>query len=407
MSPSGTGAPRSGGERSPSATGALAPRRPLRLAYLSIGRHIHTSRWLTWFSRRGHEVHLLTVQPGPIESVRVHDITPPPGPKPLRYALGLIKVRRILKRLDPDLLHTHFLTGYGYWGVFSGWRPFVLTVWGDDVYVTPHQNRLKKGLARRALRGADYITGDSRDILDGCIRLGAPPDRLEVIQWGVDFEVFNPSVSGDGIRSRLGVPDRAPIVLSTRSFTQPYYNIDLIITTAAEVRKRVPEAHYVFAGLEGTDDRFRDLAREAGLTENVHWVGRIPHGELPSYLNAATVFVTVPSVDATAVSLLEAMACRCGIVATDLPSAREWIRDQETGLTVRPRDSRELTAAILRLIEDSALREKLGRAAEACVRLRADHDQNMARVEEIYYSLCQGRPVRPPDHEDFRHHPHA
>jgi glycosyltransferase involved in cell wall biosynthesis len=363
----------------------------MRLVYLSIGRHIHTTRWLTWFARRGHEVHLLTVQPGPVDGVRVHDITPPPGPKPLRYAWGLVTVRRLLRRLDPDLLHAHFLTGYGYWGAFSGRRPLVITVWGDDVYVTPHETALKNRLARRSLRSADYVTGDSRDIVDACIALGVSPERAEVVQWGVDFGRFHSGVSGDGVRERLGIPGDAPVVLSTRSFTQPYYNIDLIIETAVRVRSRHPEVHYIFAGLEGTDDRFRALAREMGLDRNVHWVGRIPHEELPAYLNAATVFVTVPSVDATAVSLLDAMACRCAVVATALPSALEWIRHEVTGLAVPPRNGDALVAAVTRLIGAPRLRDRLGEAAESEVRARADHDRNMGRVEAIYRSLVEGR----------------
>jgi glycosyltransferase involved in cell wall biosynthesis len=181
------------------------------------------------------------------------------------------------------------------------------------------------------------------------------------------------------------------VVLSTRSFTQPYYNIDLIIETAVRVRARHPGVHYIFAGLEGTDVRFRSLAREVGLEENVHWVGRIPHEELPAYLNAATVFVTVPSVDATAVSLLEAMACGGAVVATALPSAREWIRPEETGLTVPPRNRDALVSAVTRLIGDAPLRERLGQAAEREVRARADHDRSMARVEEIYTSLIDGK----------------
>ena len=116
----------------------------LRIAYLSIGRHIHTRRWLGWFAERGHEVHLLTVQPGPMPGVTVHDITTTGPTKPLRYARSLRRVKRILRELEPDLLHTHFLTGYGYWGVFSGFHPFVMTVWGDDVYVTPHETPVKR-----------------------------------------------------------------------------------------------------------------------------------------------------------------------------------------------------------------------------------------------------------------------
>jgi L-malate glycosyltransferase len=373
----------------------------LRLAFLSIGRHIHTERWLTWFARRGHEVHLLTVQPGPMPGVEVHDITPPPGPKPLRYALGLITVKRILRRLRPTLLHAHFLTGYGYWGVFSGYRPFLVTVWGDDVYVTPHQTVIKNRLARKALREADFVTGDSRDIVEACLRLGARSDRVEVVQWGVDFAQFHPGDprAAAAVRERLGIAPDAPVVLSTRSFTQPYYNIELIVDTAVRVRERFPGVHYIFAGNEGDDAALRARANRLGAGSWMHWAGRIPHAELPAWIQAGSVFVTVPSVDATAVSLLEAMACRAAVVASDLPSAREWIRDGETGLTVGAGDAQALVHAIERFLADAELRGKLGRAAEAEVRARADHDRNMARMEEIYVAFARGERPKPPARE--------
>jgi glycosyltransferase involved in cell wall biosynthesis len=369
----------------------MKERKPLRLAYLSIGRHIHTERWLTWFVRRGHEVHLLTIQPGPLPGVEVHDIMPlVTWPKPLRYALGLIKVKSILRRLAPDLLHTHFLTGYGYWGVFSGRRPFLITVWGDDVYVTPHQTALKNRLARMALKEADYVTGDSKDIIKACVDLGARADRVEVVQWGVDFDKFNPEVPASSVRDRLGIPTDAPIVLSTRSFTQPYYNIDLVVETAVRIHEMHPKVHYIVAGLEGDDARFRDQAETAGMTGWIHWVGRIPHPELPAYLNAASVFLSVPSVDATAVSLLEAMACGTPVVATNLPSAVEWIRDGETGLTVPVRDADALVDAVDQFLSDPDLGGRLGRRAHDEVRAHANHDRNMSRVEDIYYRLVEG-----------------
>ena len=275
--------------------------------------------------------------------------------------------------------------------MFSGFHPFVMTVWGDDVYVTPHETPIKKWLARKALREADWVTGDSRDIVDACISLGSDPRRSEVVQWGVDFRDFHPEVSGVPVRERLGIPVDAPVVLSTRSFTQPYYNIDLVVDTAAAVRERFPGVHYIIAGNEGDDAGFRARAEAAGLTDRVHWPGRIPHGDLPGWVAAADVYLTIPSVDATAVSLLEAMAMGRAIVATDLESAAEWVRDDDTGLLVRPRDAAGLVEAITRYLGDPALRARVGEAAVREARARADHDAHMRRMESICLDLVEGR----------------
>jgi glycosyltransferase involved in cell wall biosynthesis len=361
----------------------------MRLAYLSIGRHVHTERWIRYFRDRGHECHLFTVQPGPIDGVQVHDISTAAPLKPLRYWRSLGVLKRKLRELQPDLLHTHFLTGYGYWGDFSGFRPNVLTVWGDDVYVTPHENRLKRHLAGRALVNADAITGDSKDILRDCVKLGADPRRCYEVQWGVDFETFRPGRRSDA-RARLGIPEDAAVIFSPRSFTQPYYNIDVIIEATAALLPRYPRLHVVFAGYEGDQTPFQAKARAAGLTERTHFLGRIPHEEFADHVAAFDIFVSVPSVDATAVSLLEAMACGRAIVVSSLASAMEWIEDGKNGEVVKPRDVGALSTALTKLIEDDALRARYGEKCVGIVRGRADHATNMDRVERLYAHLVNG-----------------
>ena len=361
----------------------------MRIAYLSIGRHVHTERWIRYFASRGDECHLLTVQPGPIEGVTVHDITTRALTKPLRYMKSLGEVRSILQEIRPDLLHTHFLTGYGYWGHFSGFSPNVLTVWGDDVYVTPHQNVLKKWLARKALRSAAAVTGDSVDILQDCARLGASADRCYEIQWGVDFDRFRPGVPSK-VREELGISADAPVIFSPRSFTQPYYNIDVIIAAAARAAKERPELQVIFAGYEGDQTPFVDKARALGLDGRAHFVGRIPHERFAEYLVACDVFVSVPSVDATAVSLLEAMACGRAIVVSSLASSVEWIFDGKNGEVVPPRDEDALVGAILKLVDDPDLRRRYGDACVGEVHRRADHETNMEWMGALYRQLVHG-----------------
>ncbi len=308
-------------------------------------------------------------------------------------------MRKILDRVQPDLLNTHFLTGYGYWGDFSGFHPNILTVWGDDVYVTPHENPLKGWLARRALRHAEFVTGDSADILSACVGLGTSPQRCYEVLWGVDFQAFRPDRPQE-VRQRLGIGGDDVVLFSPRSFTQPYYNIDVIIRAVKEVVDRRSDVHVVFAGYEGDQRPFQQQARDAGLTERTHFVGRIPHAEFGAYLAACDVFISVPSVDATAVSLLEAMSCARAIVVSDLPSSTEWITDGESGRVVKARDARALARVLMELTHDPALRTLLGAGALAVARRYAGFDQNMARVGALV-DACLEDFCNPP--EDLPH----
>ncbi len=355
----------------------------MRLAFLSIGRHIHTERWIRWFAQRGDECHLLTVQPGDVEGVTVHDIRAGFGPKPLRYAFSLRVVKRLLREIRPDVLNTHFLTGYGYWGHFSGVHPNVLTVWGDDVYVTPFESPLKNWLARKALLSCDALTGDSTDILEVASDLGADPERSFRVLWGVDFDRFRPREAGEW-RAALGFGPDDVVHFSPRSYTQPYYNIDVIIAAAARVRERDPRSRFVFSGYEGDPAPFEARVREAGIGDVTRVLGRIPHHEFATALAGCDVFLSVPSVDATAVSLLEAMATGCAIVVSALPSSVEWVRDGESALVVAPRDEDGLVDAMLRYARDADMRRAHGERAVADVRAVAGFEQNMELVAAIF-----------------------
>jgi len=360
----------------------------MRIAYLSIGGHIHTERWLSYFVDRGHDVHLITTDPVPIKGVTVHELNTGIPWKPLHYGVGICKLRRILSRIKPDLLHTHFLQGFGYWSVFAGMKPMIITVWGDDVYKAPHMSRLRNWLSRRAVKMADAITGDSNDILGEVEQLGAEKEKLHLVLWGVVFDLFHPN-DGRDFRREWDIPEDAPMILSTRSFSRSYYNIDVILEMVPRLVARVPGAVVVFSAYDGDGLDLKRRAAELGVEDSVRFVGRIDHDRLPQAHGAADVFLTVPSLDATSVSLLEAMSCGNAIIASDLPSNREWISDGINGLIVAPRDVEALTKKTVELLGDPELRKRFG---ERCIEIaheRAGYEENMSRVERLCESVIE------------------
>jgi glycosyltransferase involved in cell wall biosynthesis len=191
------------------------------------------------------------------------------------------------------------------------------------------------------------------------------------------------------VRERLGIPADAPVVISIRSFTQAYYNIDVIVRAIPGILEKRPDAHFIIAGNEGDDTEFQTLARELSIDERAHFVGKIPHHDLPAYLVTSDAFLSVPSVDATAVSLLEAMACGTPVVVSSLDSALEWVTDGENGLVVSPRDQAALESAVLSLIDSPERRKKFGSISVGIVRERADHDAHMTRMEELCLELVE------------------
>ncbi len=155
-------------------------------------------RWAAEFDRRGHRVTLLVpsgleILPGLAPGVRVERFQPHTAWRMRR--LGMIATRRSMReavaRVKPDILHVHHLTVNGFRAWMSGFHPYVVTVWGDDVLIDVKHSRRAWLLARLTLRSADLVTSISRHAVNAAIAAGARRSRTRVIHFGVDVDLFS------------------------------------------------------------------------------------------------------------------------------------------------------------------------------------------------------------------------
>ena len=103
----------------------------------------------------------------------------------------------------------------------------------------------------------------------------------------------------------------------------------------------------------------------AGVADRVHFLGAVPHRELPGVLRAADAFVlTTEPPESFGIVLIEAMACGLPVIATDYPGVRAVVDDQ-TGIVVPPGDPAPVAVAIERLAGDAEARKRMGAAGRA------------------------------------------
>ncbi|MBI3746292.1 MAG: glycosyltransferase [Chloroflexi bacterium] len=367
--------------------------RPLSLAYLGDPNSVHTRRWITFFAERGHRVHLLVpddqpIEPGLDERIRVGVFTIS-RPLPIR-GLASLRTRRSLGRAlheaRPDVLHAHFLRRYGWMANLSGFRPFAITVWGSDVFGVAGAGWWTRRPSSRALAAAALVTADSRALADAAIELGARPERVHLIQFGVDPERFRPGPDPDALRRRLDATGRR-VVLAPREM-RPLYRQDVVVAALAELPGDVIA---VFGeGGQDPDERARLEAQAAalGVRDRLRFVPAIPHGEMPDYYRLAGVVVSVPESDAWPVTAFEAMASGVPIVMSDLPSAREGLAGLDPEALVPVGDPAATARTILARLDASAAdRAALAARFRAAAIERGSTRLNLLRVEDEYRRL--------------------
>lgn len=343
------------------------------LGLLGDASSVHVQRWAREMRARGWRVSLVTARPAPIEGVSQIVLRPVRRASDWLWRVG--EARRALTQLQPDLVHAHYVTSYGYLAARAGLQPLVLTAWGSDLLVTPRQSALKRWLTAWSLRRARLVTGDSRDLL-AAARALAPGVPTQLVHWGVERSRFAPVPWAD---------KPAAEAVSPRNW-EPNYRIDVVLRALAQVRAARPDARLHLLGGGPLEADLRALTGQLGLQDAVHLHGRLDDAGMAAVLARCKLSISVPESDATSVSVLESMACGLAVIASDLPANRDWLAPEAL---VAAGDVAALAARWLALLQDDGRAAALGAANAERIARDGDRRVQMDAIDAACRRLLQ------------------
>jgi glycosyltransferase involved in cell wall biosynthesis len=364
----------------------------MRILFLADGISIHTYRWIQYFADKGHEILLISMSEykfEPHHNITVYKI---PQSNMVRekifsyiiYTLmNLFSVKKLIRTFNPDILHAHFLSDYGFLGYLVHFRVFVVTVWGSDILITPKKSLFSKITAYLILNSAALVTCDSNIVKHECVKYCKNPNIVKIIQWGVDLSVFHERKRNRGNCNEI-------TVLSTRNF-QSIYNIDTIVEAIPFALEKYSTIRFILKSYVGTQEpELRKLASSLNVYQYIEFFNkRIEYNELPELLYRADIYISVPSSDSSSVALLEAMACGLPVIVSDIPANHEWIIDGWNGFIVPVRNPEKIANAIIQLIEKPDLMQLFGERNVQIIRDRVDREKHMAYMENLYKQLLE------------------
>ena len=368
----------------------------MKICYLADAGSIHTQRWIKYFADNGHEIHLISFRSlgdCNVKGVKLH-LLKRLRPQirfvsfPINLFFEVIQVKKLIKKINPDLLHAHYVVGYGVLGALAGFHPFLLTAWGSDVLISPKRSKISKWMVKYALKTADLITCDAEHIKWPLVELGAESHKINLIYFGVDTNKFKPGQRNKKINEELEIFD-SPVVISLRSL-EPLYNIESLIASIPLVLEKIPETKFIIAGKGSQEQKLKELAKLMGVLDVIRFVGQIPNNELAKYLTSSDVYVSTSLSDAgLAASTAEAMACGLPVVITDFGDNRKWIEDGVNGFVVPLKDPKALAEKIIYLLKHEDIRKKFGMRNRRIIEERNNYYKEMEKMEKIYIELVE------------------
>jgi glycosyltransferase involved in cell wall biosynthesis len=283
-------------------------------------------------------------------------------------------------------MHGHWVIPGGATAAAAAPRlPLVVSLHGSDVYVAETLAPARR-VAGMVFRRAGVVTACSTDLGRRAIALGANPERVEVVPYGVDADRFRPNPL---VRAKL----RAGVGIAAESC--------LLFTAGRLVRKkgfeylidampRIRDARLVIAGAGDLELELRARADTAGVADRVRFLGNLSQDDVAAWLATADV-VAVPSVrddsgnvDGLPNIVLETLASGTPLVTTAAGGIGTVVEHGRTGIVVPERDSAALAEAIGALARNPDRRVQLGEAARAAVTARFGWEFAAGRFEAAY-----------------------
>ncbi|MCC6444209.1 MAG: glycosyltransferase family 4 protein [Armatimonadetes bacterium] len=257
---------------------------------------------------------------------------------------------------------------------------------GEKDYDTTITSRMEQECIRRA----DALTAPSGDmartIAGAC---GLPADRIHPVPNALDVAAFLPPAG----RANRGNSGQVTVLHVGR--LERLKGVEVLARAVPLVLKEAPAARFVFIGDDRPDSngsswqkRLESLVREFGVEERVSFLGKVEHSVLLEWYGQADI-ATVPAMlyESFSYTCAQAMAAGLPVVASRIGGIPETVDDGICGVLVDPGDVEDLARALIRLVNDKALRKQMGEAGQRKARERFDAGVVAERMVEIYRGI--------------------
>ncbi len=385
----------------------------MRTLYFTRDYTTHDHRFLTALAQTGHKIHYLRLER---RGHQLEDRALPPqieivpwaggrGPVSFRDGFRLLTdLKRVIRKLKPDLIQAGPLQTTAFLVALTGFRPLVSMSWGYDLLQDANRNPFWRWATRYTLKHSAVMVGDCDTIRQKAIFYGIANERVVTFPWGVDINHFSPIdnqqpplAEDDQISWQEQNPDNfmslegdAPpfVLLSTRGW-EPIYGVDVIAHAFVQAAKQRPELRLLMLGNGTQAAQLRQIFIQGGVLDQVYFPGQVSQTNLPRYYRAADLYVSASHSDGTSISMLEAMACGCPVLLSDIPGNREWVELEVQGWWFSDGDAGALTQAILHAADERDHLPEMGRAARLLVEQRADWEKNFQELLKAYELALQ------------------
>ncbi len=313
--------------------------------------------------------------------------------QPFLDMYALLKLYFLIRKGRYDIVHCHTSKG-GFIGRLAARlakvKCIIYSPHGDifEGYFGKIKSRFFIWLERFSARFTDKIITLTKSGIEPYIKAGiGQKSQFDYIYNGVDIESLRKrKVDRIQKRQELGVENDCFLVVTAGRLV-PVKGHTYLITAIAQVITEIPNIRLVFLGDGELRGELSGQVKTLGLEEHVLFWGM--RNDVPEIISCSDLFV-LPSInEGFGVVLLEAMAMKCPIVATNVGGVPEVVLDGDTGILVPPRDHVQLARGIIQLLKDNSLALQMAECGYQRLKACFDIRETVSKTEHLYKELLE------------------
>lgn len=363
----------------------------MKVLLLSDAYSIHTVKWAQSLSKKGIEIAIFSLNFNENEKNPYHNFNDiklfyyvnknvkkrSSGLVKLSYLSALPALKKAITEFKPDILHAHYASSYGLLGALSGFHPYIISVWGSDVFDFPNVSLLHKMVIKYNLSVADKVLSTSNIMAMETSKY--TNKEIIVTPFGIDLDKFKPLKVNT-------IFNKEDIVIGTVKTLEENYGIEYLIRAFAIVRNKYKglPLKLLIVGSGSLKNSLNQLVNKLNLDDVTVFTGKVSHELVPIYDNLLSISVSVSNSESFGVAVIEASACEKPVIVSDVGGLPEVVANGITGIVVPPRNAEKTAEAIEKLIFDKSLRDRMGKAGRERVSILYDWNKNVEQMIDIY-----------------------
>jgi len=364
----------------------------LKIILLSDANSVHTVKWVKSLSQHKFNIQLFSLFKPNKEASKIYNkynvkvVSPnlkskinklrEPNISKLKYILSFPMLKKMIKNFKPDLIHAHYLSSYGFLALLTGFKPFITSVWGSDIYYFPEKNKLNKWLVNLLIKKSDRICSTSfamKQIIEKDYRRF----DIDIVPFGIDLDSFYPKPN-----------NKKTFTVGTIKSIENHNGVDCLIDAASIViNDYKKDINFIIVGKGSLKEKMKKRAVDLKIDQRLKFIGFVKHKNVLKYYNDLSIFIAVSTRESFGVSILEAAACEVPSITSNVGGLTEVNQNNVTGIVIDPNNPNKLAETIITLYNDEQQRLKLGANARKMVVEKYDWNRNVEDMIDIYKKM--------------------